>query len=227
MSLTASSLPAVKPAPLLFARHARVLFQGDSITDGGRGRGADPNHILGHGYAFIVAARNGAANPGQEWTFLNRGVSGNKVTDLEVRWQADTLDLMPDVLSILIGINDLSTGVTAADYEAQYDALLLRTRNALPKVTLILCEPFALPAGDLLKTWDTFGHELAARAATVRKLAERYSATFLPLQKVFDEATRRAPAEYWMWDGVHPTHSGHHVLADAWEQAVMKASAEG
>ena len=82
------------------------MFQGDSITDGNRGRSADPNHILGHGYVFIIAAKYGAAFPEAKLDFMNRGVSGNTVLDLEKRWQKDALDLKPDLLSILIGVND-------------------------------------------------------------------------------------------------------------------------
>src|SRR5436190_18411808 len=96
-------LPAAEPMAA-FTPGARILFQGDSITDGNRGRSADPNHILGHGYAFIIAAKYGAAYADRNLTFLNRGVSGNKVTDLAKRWQKDTLELKPDVLSILIGV---------------------------------------------------------------------------------------------------------------------------
>ena len=98
--------PEIPPAIPALTPRARILFQGDSITDGNRGRNSDPNHILGHGYVFLIAARWGAAYPEKDWTFLNRGVSGNTVADLSSRWQADTLDLQPDLLSILVGVND-------------------------------------------------------------------------------------------------------------------------
>src|SRR4051812_48620278 len=104
---TLATASASDPAPAvesvaIFTNNARILFQGDSITDGNRGRTSDPNHILGHGYQFIIAAKYGAAYAEKELVFLNRGVSGNTVPDLERRWQTDTLDLKPDVLSILI-----------------------------------------------------------------------------------------------------------------------------
>src|SRR3954463_6527239 len=92
----------------IFTSGARILFQGDSITDGNRGRNADPNHILGHGYVFLIAARHGAEFPAKKLDFINRGVSGDTVSDLERRWQKDALDLKPDILSILIGVNDNS-----------------------------------------------------------------------------------------------------------------------
>jgi lysophospholipase L1-like esterase len=81
-----------------------ILFQGDSITDGNRGRNADPNHIMGHGYAFSIASRVGADFPTSGFNLYKRGISGNKVTDLKNRWQEDALNIKPDVLSILVGI---------------------------------------------------------------------------------------------------------------------------
>ncbi len=112
-----------------FRHGTRVLFQGDSITDGNRGRTADPNHILGHGYAFLIAAKYGAMLPERELTFLNRGVSGNTVADLAARWQKDTLDLKPDLLSILVGINDAGRKVPLEAFEKGYEQL---TRTARP-----------------------------------------------------------------------------------------------
>ncbi|MDO9614298.1 MAG: GDSL-type esterase/lipase family protein, partial [Bacteroidota bacterium] len=110
---------------------AVILFQGDSITDGNRGRNTDPNHIMGHGYAFSIASRVGADYPEKKYQFYNRGISGNKVNDLEKRWQAETLDLKPDVLSILVGVNDSSSVVfkrepiiTIEKYEETYTLLL-------------------------------------------------------------------------------------------------------
>ncbi len=99
----------VMPIPA-FHDHDTILFQGDSITDGNRGRSPDPNHILGHGYVFIIAAKYGAAFPERNLNFMNRGVSGNTVADLAQRWQQDTLDFKPDLLSILIGVNDNGRG---------------------------------------------------------------------------------------------------------------------
>lgn len=205
-----------------FATGARILFQGDSITDGNRGRSEDPNHILGHGYAFIIAARWGSEFPGRRLTFLNRGISGNTVRDLAGRWKADTLDLKPDLLSILIGINDLA-GVPAEEYEATYDRLLEETSRALPGVKLVLGEPFALPVGPIKDGWDQRREKLARRQEIVAKLAAKHGAALVRFQEAFEDAARRAPGDYWIWDGVHPTYSGHQVMADAWVRAVDRA----
>jgi lysophospholipase L1-like esterase len=216
----ATSQPS-DPMPL-FTPGSRILFQGDSITDGNRGRSADPNHILGHGYQFIISCKYGAELAERHLLFMNRGVSGNTVADLTKRWQKDTLDLKPDVLSILIGVNDLNKGVTAEDYEQQYDQLLSQTVQALPNVTLILCEPFGLPVGKKKDNWDTYRKSLEERQAIVAKLATKYHAADVKFQPVFDEATRRAPDDYWIWDGVHPTYSGHQLMADEWIRSVRE-----
>jgi lysophospholipase L1-like esterase len=202
-----------------------VLFQGDSITDSGRNRGsaeANSAGALGSGYPLLVAAAALAARPGAGLRFFNRGISGNKVPDLQQRWTADTLDLQPDVLSILIGVNDfwhkLSGGYsgTVQDYETQYTALLAETRRALPRVHLIVLEPFVLRVGAVDEHWFP---EFDQRRAAAARVAKQARATFVPLQAVFDQRLRSAPPAYWAADGVHPTPAGHGVIADQWRRA--------
>jgi lysophospholipase L1-like esterase len=225
LTLAAAASLAAQTADIpAFSNGARILFQGDSITDMNRGRTADPNHILGHSYAFLIAARYGSAFPERHLTFLNRGVSGNTVADLIGRWQSDTLALKPDVLSILIGINDLGRGVSAADFERQYDQLLADTVKALPDVRLVLGEPFALRVGQFTDDqWAERLAELRKRQATVARLAARYHAALVRYQKAFDAACERAPADYWIWDGIHPTYSGQQIVADEWLRTVAQA----
>jgi len=221
VALNLGDLPAADVADgPLFKANATILFQGDSITDGNRGRSADPNHILGHGYCFIIAAKYGAQYPERKWTFLNRGISGNKVTDLAARWQKDTLDLKPDVLSILIGIND-SGHIPLDQYEQVYDKLLDDARTANPDIRFILCEPFYLPK-EGHKEGDERDQDVRKRQAIVAKLAAKHHAALVKLQHVFDAACQRAPAEYWVWDAVHPTYSGHQLMADEWIKTVTR-----
>jgi lysophospholipase L1-like esterase len=225
--------PAVRgetDAPVFPPKDARVLFQGDSITDGNRGRNADPNHILGHGYQFIVAARLGAAYPERNVTFINRGVSGNKVTDLAARWKKDTIELKPTVVSILIGVNDAGAAIggrkdatTVEKFEEVYGQLIEETQAALPGVRVVLCEPFVLPVGNVKAKWDEWSAEVARRRAVVEKLAAKHKLPLVRFQKTFDEATKRAPADYWIWDGVHPTYAGHQLMADEWGKTVEAA----
>ena len=213
------SLHAAEPIAV-FAPGAHILFQGDSITDGNRGRGADPNHILGHGYAFVIAAKYGAAFAALNLDFMNRGVSGNTVLDLQKRWAKDTIELKPDVLSILIGINDHSHGVPLDQYEQVYDALLAEAVAANPKLRLVLCEPFTLPVGKRKEDYETWRTGVQARQDVVARLAAKYGAALVRFQPVFDAACKVAPAEHWIWDGVHPTYSGHQLMADEWERTV-------
>ncbi|MEY5025274.1 MAG: hypothetical protein RLZZ244_802 [Verrucomicrobiota bacterium] len=203
---------ALEPIPA-FAPESRILFQGDSITDGNRGRSSDPNHILGHGYVFIIAARHGAAFPEAKLDFVNRGISGNTVLDLQKRWQTDVLDLKPDLLSVMIGVNDQGKGVPLDQYEAVYDELLTQTKAANPKVRLVLGEPFLKPGAPR-------NEGILKRQEIVAKLAQKHGAALVRYQHVFDEAAKRAPGGYWVWDSVHPTYRGHQLMADEWERVV-------
>lgn len=209
-----SSLRALEPLAA-FAPGTRILFQGDSITDGNRGRSADPNHILGHGFVFILAAKYGAAFPEAKLDFLNRGVSGNTVRDLANRWPPDVLDLKPDLLSILIGVNDDSQNLPFDEYEEVYDKLIRQARAANPKLKLVLCEPFVKPTGKV-------NESIQKRQAIVARLAQKHGAALVRFQPIFDAATKRAPADYWIWDQVHPTYSGHQLMADEWERVVRE-----
>ena len=218
--LIALGAGAESPAQL-FPKGSRVLFQGDSITDGNRGRSADPNHILGHGYCFIIAAKFGAGYASRNLTFINRGISGNTVNDLAQRWKTDTLDLKPDLLSILIGINDTDR-LPPDEFERVYDRLLTDARAANPKLRLVLCEPFTLPTGGKKNDWEKWRAAVKQRQNVVAKLALKHHAALVHFQKVFDDACQRAPAEHWMWDGIHPTYSGHQLMADEWIRTVNK-----
>ena len=212
--LLALAAPTVEPIPA-FSPGCRILFQGDSITDGNRGRSADPNHILGHGYVFITAARHGAAFPAAKLDFYNRGVSGNTVRELYKRWTKDTIELKPDLLSVMIGVNDHSKNVPLAEYEKTYDELLAAARAANPNLKLVLCAPF-------VKHKDgPVPEDIVARQAIVAKLAAKYGAALVEFQKIFDAATAvGTSADYWIWDRVHPTYRGHQLMADEWERVV-------
>jgi lysophospholipase L1-like esterase len=201
---------------------SRVLFQGDSITDMNRGRTDDPNHILGHSYAFLIAARTGATYPERKLEFVNRGASGNKIADLAARWDADAIAIKPTILSILVGVNDVDFATPPDQFEQTYDALLSRTQAALPDCKIVLCEPFGLPTGWRKSRWPELQPRLVAIQAIVKKLAERRHATFVPLQSVFDEACKRGPADYWIWDSIHPTYSGQELIADQWAKIVNR-----
>ena len=208
------------PEPVAaFKPGARILFQGDSITDGNRGRNPDPNHILGHGYVFLIAAKFGAAFPEAKLEFFNRGVSGNSVLDLEKRWQKDTLDLKPDILSILVGVND-RRGVTLEQYEQTYDKLITDAKAANPQLKIVLCEPFMVNHLATTPQQGSPNEDITKRQEIVARLAKKHGAALVRFQAALDRATERAPAAHWIWDDVHPTYSGHQILADEWERTV-------
>jgi lysophospholipase L1-like esterase len=205
---------------LAFPPGMRVLFQGDSITDCNRTAGS--NHTLGDGYAFFVATQLGAASPERNLTFLNRGVSGNTVNDLAMRWKEDTLRLNPDVLSILIGINDSVRQVPLEEFEEGYDRLLAATVSANPKLRLVICEPFALPAGERKAGFQQWFADVRNRQQIAERLAAKYHAPLVRFQKVFDDACKREPPDHWIADGIHPTEAGHQLMADEWIRVVRQ-----
>ena len=202
-----------------------ILFQGDSITDCGRNRdaGATPNDLggLGQGYAMMAAAELLSTKPASRLKVFNRGISGNRVVDLYARIQGDILNLKPDVLSILIGVNDTwhgmntdwNNGVAIPKYERIYRDLLNEVLEALPSVKLVLCEPFVLRCGVVRDDWV---EEIDQRRAVVANLAHEFGAVLVPFQSMFDEAVKLAPPEYWAADGVHPSAAGHLLMAKCW-----------
>lgn len=201
-----------------------ILFQGDSITDCGCSRdGSAPNTNLGGGYVTFIAARQLAARPADELKFLNRGISGNRIVDMYARIKADVINLQPQVLSILIGVNDTwhefggQNGVAVPKFERIYRDFIGEVREALPKVHFVLCEPFVLNCGVVTKEWIV---EMDLRRAVVRKIAKEIKAVFVPFQAMFDKALKQAPASYWASDGVHPTIAGHERMAQTWLEAI-------
>lgn len=225
-SAAASQLWPSSKHPLI-AKNDVILFQGDSITDMSRSRDdADiPNKQagLGNGYAWLAAAEMLVDHANEGLTIYNRGVSGNKVYQLAERWSKECLRLNPNVLSILIGVNDFwhtlngSYHGTVEVYEKDYRALIERTLKALPKVKLVICEPFTLRCGHVNEKWFP---DFDAYRAAARRVAETYRATFVPFQMMFDEATKYAPSEHWAADGVHPTDSGASLMAHNWIRTV-------
>ena len=216
---------ATSPPQAMEVAGLTVLFQGDSITDAGRERKekhagvANSARGLGRGYASIAAGALMIDAAPEGVRVFNRGVSGNKVYQLAERWDRDCLAIEPDVLSVLIGVNDIwhtrngKYDGTPAVYERDYDALLARTRAALPGVTLVVCEPFVLPCGAVDETWFP---EFDQYRAASRRVAEKHGARFVPFHSMFMEAVEHHPAEHWAKDGVHPTRAGAALMAKEW-----------
>ncbi len=205
-----------------------ILFQGDSITDGNRTRNNDWNHVMGHGYQFIIASKLWYENPKSNLKFFNRGVSGDKVTDLENRWEKDTLELKPDIISILIGVNDTMSVVNNQNpqsietFETSYRNIIQKSKSQLPNVKFIICEPFILENGWVSKNTEIWKYEIQKRQKVAKRLAQEFDAIFVPFQQIFIDACRKAPIDYWIWDGVHPMPAGHELMARQWLKVVSK-----
>ncbi len=202
-----------------------ILFQGDSITDGNRGRSADPNHIHGHGYQYIIASEMYADNIDVDFEVVNKGISGNRISDLYGRWKEDCLNIKPTVLSILIGINDINGiftgnfGSDAVRFEKIYRYLLNEVKQENPDTLLVLMEPFF---GECEETdRNAYVKEnIADYSAAIKKIAYEYNAVFVPLQDIFDEYAQKTDIYKLLWDGVHPTTGGHQLIARRWKECV-------
>ena len=199
-----------------------ILFQGDSITDCGRSRENDI--VLGEGYAELITAALGYEAPG-EYNFLNRGIGGNRIVDLYARIKCDFINLKPDVLSILIGVNDVwheaewNNGVDNDKFFKIYCMLIEELQEALPDTKIMIMEPFVLKGPATENAWDIFSTEVPRRAQKAKEVADKYGLTFIPLQEKFDKAAEKCGPTYWLRDGVHPTLMGHELIKKAWLEA--------
>ena len=201
-----------------------ILFQGDSITDCGRKR-EDPAS-LANGYPRLVAADIGFDNPNQ-YTFYNRGISGNRIVDLYARIKIDLINLKPDYMSILIGVNDTwheinkQNGVDTAKYERVYSMLIEEVKEALPDIKIIILEPFVLKGSATVSTeeipdrWERFNKDVREKAAAACRVADKYGLKFVPLQEKFS-ALDKENEGIWTADGVHPTVFGHELITREW-----------
>lgn len=199
-----------------------ILFQGDSITDCGRSRDNDTNK--GTGYPRLITGKLGYDYPG-EYNFINRGVGGNRITDLYARIKYDIINVKPDYLSILIGVNDVwhelgrKDGVSADKFEKIYDMLLSEIKESCPDTKIIILGPYVTKSTASEGSWEYFSTEVGKRADVAQKLADKYGLKFVSLQKAFDEAVARKSEPYWTAEGVHPTEAGHVLIAKKWLEA--------
>jgi lysophospholipase L1-like esterase len=205
-----------------------ILFQGDSITDAGREKKNQmANHArsFGTGYANLAASWLLEELAAKNLTIYNRGISGNKVYQLAERWEPDCLELEPNVLSILIGVNDYwhfrngNYDGTSEIYESDFRKLLTRTRKALPDVRLVICQPFILTKTSAVD--ESWLEPFSAYQDIAAKMAREFNALWVPFQEAFDKALEIAPAVYWAEDGVHPSMAGAQLMAEVWLKALI------
>ena len=202
--------------------NTRLLFIGDSITDCDRRK--DPYEI-GNGYVRMIRDHLSVTRPGNSPTVINRGISGNKMPDLQKRWKRDVIDQQPDVLSIFIGINDVwhsfaldRVGCNIDAYTAGYRDILTRTHKSLRKCAIVLCEPSVIwppvheRGNELLQPYVRAVHAIAKEFHMV--------AAVVPLHGAFNSARDAKPEVALTTDGVHPTSAGHMLIAETWRSAI-------
>ena len=187
-----------------------ILFQGDSITDSGRK--SNHNESLGEGYVMMTAAWLSALYPEQRLKFYNRGISGNRIKDLKNRWKKDCLDLRPDLVSILVGVNDINwKPSTTENFRLDYTNILEQTQQL--KCQIVLIDPFLV---DFNRNSLVLREELNKKIDLVRELSRKFETKLIPLNDIFKEACIKRDSSFWSLDGAHPTLAGHALIAQSW-----------
>lgn len=206
----------------------KFLFQGDSITDASRvdvDDGGKGSQLFGYGYPLLMAS-DFLKNRKGEIEFVNRGVSGDRIVDLYARIKDDIINLKPDAMSILIGVNDVwhelsqQNGVSAEKYEKIYTMLIEEIKEALPDIKIIILEPFVLKGTGTEMYYNKFRSEVQKRGEAAKRIAEKFALRFVPLQERFDEASADGDTTFWTTDGVHPAPAGHQLIKEALAEAV-------
>jgi lysophospholipase L1-like esterase len=200
-----------------------VLFTGDSITDCGRAHPVGMRAGLGEGYVAFVDSLLATCHPEEQLRILNTGISGNRVVDLEIRWQKDVLDLKPDWLAVMIGINDVwrqfdsphdPNQVTVEKYEKTYRELLTQARTVIRGLVLMTPYFIEINRNDPMRTqMDVYGE-------VVRRLSTEFDTVLVDVQCAFDEFLLHRPAQSLCDDRVHPNMTGHMIIARAFLSAV-------
>lgn len=222
------------------AEGKKVLYIGDSITDGAWGNSSkwnasteernlqDMNHIYGHGYMMISASRLQAQAPEEGLICMNRGISGNTLSDLEARWEKDVLSHQPDIVSILIGTNDVEQALNKGEkiepegWGQRLRRLLDKTLQENPDTKFLLCTPFVAASGRLANSPDLDQRMKMIEAIdqVIVKISQDYAAaTLVPFHSLLEETIQAHPSvspSYWIWDGIHPTPAMHMLMADLW-----------
>ncbi|MDR0374028.1 MAG: SGNH/GDSL hydrolase family protein [Nitrososphaerota archaeon] len=199
------------------ANVTKILFQGDSITEEYRDHSC--RNDMGKGYVMMLTDMLTTQFPKRKFKFFNCGVGGDKVADLRERWQKNCLDLEPDLVSILIGINDIvgryfwSRPTASADFEADYRSLLEHTRDILDAKVILLTPFIDFKTNKSLAYKKIF---LKQKVEIIKKLSQEFSTTLIPLDAIFKNAIEKSLPNDWTTDGIHPTTKGHLLIAQSW-----------
>ena len=214
----------------------RILFIGDSVTDGGWGRSggsalasskrnlSDLNHIYGHSYMMLCAAYYESEYPDSDYHFFNRGISGDDLQRIEKRCKEDIIDMKPDVLSVLVGVNDVFYHIKNhpeapfdfSSWEKRFRNLLDSVRHYNPEVKLMLGTPFVAKVGFIEsdEEFSKYNGLICKLKDIVCRIAKDYTAVVVDYNNLFSSLGGKG--KHWIWDGVHPTAAGHKKMADLW-----------
>lgn len=222
-----------------------ILFQGDSITDCSRYRKATDEKqysrvifsdgrpfkkvtALGEGYPAMVSAKLEKKYPG-DFRFYNRGVGGDRIPDVYARIVKDIINLKPDYMSLLVGVNDVwhgfdfgHNGTGVVRFEKVYNILLEELKEEFPELKVVIMGPFVLEGTATVNRpsqpdrYAEFRNGVAEMASIAKKLADKHGFPFINLQSVFDEVVKHVPANELLSDGVHPTAKGHEIITKEW-----------
>ena len=205
----------------------KIVFLGDSITDAGRNSAHYmPNFKLGYGYVFLLRSALSKKDP-LKYEVVNVGISGNRIVDLLARIKRDVWNENPDVISILVGVNDVwheiqnQNGVEIDRFEKYYRDIIEESKKRFPNCKLIMLEPFVLEGEATQGKYNEF-LEVKKYAKVVRKLASEYEISFVELQEEFDRLSEKCGVRPLLWDGVHPDVYGATVIADKWMEVFNK-----
>lgn len=191
----------------------KILFQGDSITDTSRNR--DEFHDLGQGYPKYVAKMLREVYPDIDFEFINRGISANKTRDLVARWDEDAVAIDPDIITILIGVNDTwhcidsQNWISSEEYESNYRKILEDIKNKT-NAKIVILEQYVVP----MPGTEGFHCDLEEKINLTRKVAREYADRYVPLNGLFATACVMEGVEKWTEEGVHPTEEGHQFIAE-------------
>lgn len=193
-----------------------IVFMGDSITDAGRLM--DRNNYMGDGYVTMTAGRIAYDYPGK-YQMFNKGISGHKMVDVYSRIKRDTINLKPDILTLLIGVNDVwhelneQNGSSNESFGRVLEWYLLEVKEALPDVKIVMMEPFVLPGTGTEQYFETFYNELRVRSATCKAVAEKMGIPYITLQEDMTALAEKCTPDYVLFDGVHPNSAGHELIS--------------
>lgn len=208
---------------MIIKKNQTILFQGDSITDAGRDR--DDITSLGTGYAYLTAAYLACVYPELNLNFINKGIGGDRVVGLVKRWDEDCMDLKPDILSIMIGINDAARRFddddpTSLEYYKENLFNMLKQTKDENGTKIVICEPFLIPTRPEAQIIRT---DLDPKILALRDIARELNAIYVPFDGMFAAACSKQKPAYWAPDGVHPSMAGHMLMAKTWVNTVTEA----